>query len=644
MEQQTYHSMAEPCIHLAKLNGGVFIFSLEFLRVKNLFEKSSSICYSKMKRNQMDMVMKVTGSHQMPVPIVESTTSDQASQEQSTDPLEFFGLVDKLYQANLAKVTGGISPAGLRTVYFSWLSQLSQAPGRLLELGLYLPLHVSEHLHNILNVPQPAAGKDVRFQAEAWQFMPWRAWAEGFLMMEEWWHRATVDVPGTPKYTERVMSFIVRQRLDAISPANFIPTNPELLQETLRSGGKNIIRGMEIGVKDVLEKLSGGPRAGTEYFIPGQQVAITPGRVVYRNHLIELIQYDPQTETVYKEPILIIPAWIMKYYILDLSPHNSLVNWLVQQGHTVFIISWLNPGVNDRNLGMDDYYRLGAMAAIDKVYQITKAKIHLMGYCLGGTLALITAAAMAKDDDKRLKTLTLLAAQGDFTEAGELMLFINKSELSFLENMMWDQGYLDTKQMAGSFQMLRSYDLIWSKILQDYMHGNERGMIDLLAWNDDATRMPYKMHSEYLEKLFLNNDLAAGRFTIEGKHVAAENIHLPAFVVSTEKDHVAPWQSVYKIHLMIGSDITFVLANGGHNAGIVSEPGHKGRSYHMLTRKRRASFIGPENWLEAAPQYDGSWWTAWHGWLVQQSSEARIAPRMLSATLPPAPGDYVMQK
>ncbi len=587
--------------------------------------------------------MKSPGSDSLPIHVTESVAP--LDEIDLNKPKEYFSLIDRLFQANLAKITGGVSPAALRTVYFSWLSQLAQSPGRLLELALYVPFHASDRVSKVLSEPQPAGGKDVRFHAEAWQMMPWRAWAESFLLIEDWWHCATVDVPGLPKHVERVMSFVVRQRLDAMSPANFILTNPELFQETIRSGGKNVVRGTEIAIKDMMDKLTGAPPAGVEHFIPGKDVAITPGRVVFRNHLIELIQYDAQTETVYKEPVLILPAWIMKYYILDLSPNNSMVKWLVAQGHTVFIVSWLNPSAEDRNLGMDDYYRLGAMAAIDTVYKIiSKVKIHLMGYCLGGTLALITAAAMAKDNDKRLKSLTLLAAQGDFTEAGELMLFINKSELSFLENMMWDQGYLDTKQMAGSFQMLRSYDLIWSKMIQDYMHGNERGMIDLLAWNADATRMPYKMHSEYLEKLFLNNDFAAGRFTIEGKHVVGENIHLPAFVVSTEKDHVAPWESVYKIHLMIGSDITFVLANGGHNAGIVSEPGHPGRTYRILMRKRRASFLGPSQWLDAAEERDGSWWTAWQGWLVQNSSLPRVAPPVMSSSLPLAPGDYVLQK
>ncbi|HIE3616903.1 TPA: PHA/PHB synthase family protein, partial [Legionella anisa] len=491
----------------------------------------------------------------------------------------------------------------------------------------------------------PGDGDDVRFHKESWQYLPWRGFAEGFLLTENWWRLATTDISGLPKPVERTISFAVRQMLDAFSPSNFFLTNPDLFHETLRTGGLNLISGTEIAIKDIAERITGTPPAGVEHFIPGKDVAVTPGRVVYRNHLIELIQYEPQTKTVFKEPILIVPAWIMKYYILDLSPENSMVKWLIAQGHTVFIISWRNPESQDRDLGMDDYYRHGAMAALDAIAsQLPKIKIHLMGYCLGGTLAMITAAAMAGAHDKRVKSLSLLAAQGDFTDAGELMLFITESQVAFLKNMMQDQGYLDTKQMAGSFQMLRSYDLIWSKMIQDYMQGKQRGLIDLLAWNADATRMPYKMHSEYLEKLFLNNDFAEGRFSVEGNPVAAENIHVPAFVVSTEKDHVAPWQSVYKIHIMIDSTITFVLANGGHNAGIVSEPGHRGRSYRIHEHKKHDVYLNTENWLKVAEQREGSWWLAWHDWLVEQSTPERVAPPAVDTSLPAAPGAYVMQK
>lgn len=558
---------------------------------------------------------------------------------------DFFRNFNKLFQANLARVTSGVSPAAMGSAWCSWILQLAQSPGHLLALAFYPEMHASDCVNHMICQDIVDDGQDIRFHKESWQSMPWRLYAENFLMAEDWWRRATTGVPGLSKPVERTVTFCARQILDALSPSNFIWSNPELFNATVQSGGLNVMKGTEMAFHHFLTRLAGLPPPGAENFIPGQNVAITPGKIVFSNHLIELIQYEPTTKTVYKEPILILPAWIMKYYILDLSPHNSLVKWLVSKGHTVFMISWRNPDEEDRNLDMDDYYRQGAMSAIDAVSGIVpKSDIHLMGYCLGGTLAMVVAAAMARDNDNRLKSLSLLAAQGDFTEAGELKLFISASEISFIENMMWKQGYLDTKQMAGSFQMLRSYDLIWSKMIDDYMNGEGRGMIDLLAWNADATRMPYKMHSEYLEKLFLNNDFAEGRYRVEGDLVAPKDIELPTFAVSTEKDHVAPWKSVYKIHLIINSDITFVLTSGGHNAGIVSEPHHEGRSYFIHEHKKNVRWAGPNKWLKSAKCHNGSWWPAWQDWLVGQSSPKRVSAPTIDSTLPSAPGTYVMQK
>lgn len=574
----------------------------------------------------------------------ENISSSQTQKLTDDKLIYFFDVFNKLFQANLGKFTFGISPAAIGSAFYTWYLQLLQSPGHLLSLAFYPFLHAAESLTHLVYQDDVEETPDIRFSSEHWQVFPWSLYSETFLQIENWWKNATTDIPGVSKHVERTISFCTRQVLDAFSPSNFIFSNPDLLHATIQSGGVNLIQGTQLAFDNTLRKMVGLPPPGASQFIPGKNVAITPGKIVYQNHLIELIQYEATTQTVYREPILIIPAWIMKYYILDLSPHNSLVKWLVAKGHTVFIISWRNPDKRDRDLCMDDYYRLGAISALDYVHQHSKkAKIHLMGYCLGGTLAMLTLAAMSKNKDNRVKTLSLLAAQSDFTQAGELMLFISESEIDFLKSMMWEKGYLDTKQMSGAFQMLRSYDLIWSKMIDDYMHGKERGMIDLLAWNADATRMPYQMHIEYLERLFLKNQFAEGHFKIEGDLVTPKQIHVPIFAVSTEKDHVAPWKSVYKTNLLTNTDFTFVLTNGGHNAGIISEPGHPNRFYWIKETPKNV-YLGPQKWLNQAQKKEGSWWSAWQAWLVKHSSVNQITKPKLAPSLPNAPGTYIFQK
>ena len=338
----------------------------------------------------------------------------------------------------------------------------------------------------------------------------------------------------------------------------------------------------------------------------------------------------------------------MKYYILDLSPQNSLVRFLTERGFTVFMISWKNPGPEDRDLRLDDYRTLGVMDALDAVADIVPdQKVHAVGYCLGGTLLSIAAAAMGRDGDGRLKSITLLAAQTDFTEAGELTLFINESQLAFLEDMMWAQGFLDAKQMAGAFQMLRSNDLIWSRVVHEYLMGERSPMIDLMAWNADSTRMPYRMHAEYLRQLFLNNDLAEGRFMVGGRPIALTDIRAPVFAVGTVRDHVAPWRSTYKIHLLTDTDVTYLLTTGGHNAGIVSEPGHGHSSFQVMT-KTDDRYIDPDRYLKEAPRKNGSWWPEWAAWLAKKSGAPVVPPPMGVAAaghapLCDAPGTYVLQ-
>lgn len=573
--------------------------------------------------------------------------------------LEAFRSMDRMREAVIAQATGGLSPAALALAYFDWSIHLAAAQGKCMELAWKADRKLGRFGSHLMaastgtDAPpciEPLPGDD-RFTAEGWHKPPFCFLAQGFLLQQQWWHNATREVPGVAPHHEEVVSFAARQLLDVFSPSNNPFTNPEVLERTLQTGGANLIQGFHNWLEDFGKVVTDQPPVGTERFVPGRDVAVTPGKVVYRNHLIELIQYAPTTEAVFAEPVLIVPAWIMKYYILDLSPQNSLVRFLVGQGHTVFCISWRNPTADDRDLTMDDYRAMGVAEALDAIEAIVPGtKVHATGYCLGGTLLSIAAAAMARAGDHRLASVTLLAAQTDFTEPGELALFIDHSQMHFLESIMWNRGYLSDDQMAGAFQLLRSNDLIWSRLVHDYLMGERTAMVDLMAWNADSTRMPYKMHAEYLQRLYLDNELAAGRFMVDGHPAAIQNIRAPMFVVGTERDHVAPWRSVYKIHFLADTDVTFVLTSGGHNAGIVSEPGHAHRHFRVALKREADPCLGPDEWAEAAPQKDGSWWVEWAQWLADHATHERVRPPRMGTAKEPyapiteAPGTYVFQR
>ena len=475
-------------------------------------------------------------------------------------------------------------------------------------------------------------------------------WEQLFLAQEDWWRAATREVRGmTPKNAERV-DFLTRQWLDVFSPSNVPWLNPLVIARTIEEAGANLARGAANWFEDGLRTLALEPAPVPDGFRVGEDIAITPGEVIYRNDLMELIQYKPATETVVAEPVLIVPAWIMKYYVLDLRPHNSLVNYLVKRGFTVFMVSWRNPTPADRVIAFDSYRTSGILAALAAVNGVLPGrKVHACGYCIGGTLLAIAAATMARDGDDRLASVTLLAAQTDFSEAGDLMLFVDESQIAFIEDTMWDQGVLDTRQMAGAFQALRSNDLIWSKMMREYLLGEREPPTDLTVWNADQTRMPYRMHSQYLRGLFLENRLTAGRYAVEGRVIALKDIRRPMFVIGTKTDHIAPWRSVYKVHLFTDNELTFVLTNGGHNAGVVSEPGHRGRHYFGATRAPDGPYVDAETWLAHARRDEGSWWPEWVGWLEGHSTKGRTAlpgmgaPQHGLASLGPAPGQYVWQ-
>jgi polyhydroxyalkanoate synthase len=407
--------------------------------------------------------------------------------------------MDRFMHAWQGRFTNALSPGGLMLACFDWAIHLANAPGKRsilvekavrksLRLALYAAAAARDPDYPPCIEPLP---QDRRFLAPEWQQPPFNVIYQSFLLTQQWWHNATTGIRGVSASNENIVAFATRQVLDIVSPSNYLSTNPELLAQTFREGGQNLVRGFGNFLQDWERAIAGKPPLGTEHFQVGRNLATTPGSVVFRNELIELIQYAPTTPTVQAEPILIVPAWIMKYYILDLSPANSLVRHLVAQGFTVFMISWRNPGVEQRDRGMEDYHRLGVDSALDAISAICPArKVHGCGYCLGGTLLAMAAAAMARDGDDRLASMTLFAAQTDFTEAGELTLFTNESEIAYLEDTMWEQGYLDSRQMAGAFQLLRSNDLVWSRLVTQYLKGERPAMSDLMAWNADPTRMP----------------------------------------------------------------------------------------------------------------------------------------------------------
>jgi polyhydroxyalkanoate synthase len=547
--------------------------------------------------------------------------------------------LDRSLHAAWGRLGGGMSPAALMLAWSDWALHFATQPGRGAEVVL-----------REARPPARTQAHDPRLAAQDWASWPFDMYRDVFEATGRRLLDLVQGVRGVNRHHEQLAAFTVRQWLEMTSPANAFATNPQVLQRTAATGGVNLLTGAAHWAEDLGRQAFGLPPVGAEAFRPGHEVAVTPGKVILRNELIELIQYAPTTPTVHAEPVLVVSAWIMKYYVLDLSPHNSLIRYLVDRGHTVFAISWKNPSAADAQLGMDDYLRLGVRASLDAIGTVLPGRhVHAVGYCLGGTLMAIAAAAMARDRDDRLASLSLLAAQTDFTEPGEIGLFIDESQLAFLEDIMSRQGYLDSSQMAGAFQALRAGDLVWGPMVRNYLLGERTPMTDLMAWNADGTRMPYRMHADYLRNLFLDNALAEGRYFVDGRPVSLNDIDVPVFVLGTRTDHVAPWRSVYKFNLLCDADVTFVLTEGGHNAGILSEPGHARRSCRVLRRPANGSYVAPDDFLDTSREVDGSWWPGFAQWLVAQSGPRRRPPAMGAPQrgLPPlcdAPGTYVLAR
>jgi polyhydroxyalkanoate synthase len=556
-------------------------------------------------------------------------------------------------RAQLAALTGGMAPDDYLSAWWEWYLNLATHPPRQAQLAhsAYEKLLDSWQFltHAAAGAPLPPGHETLGFRDVAWNVWPFNVYARTYANWAAWWQQALTPPAAAADPSLARVNFAGRMLLEAASPANFLHTNPELLKRTVAESGHNLIRGLKNWLEDAQRAVNGGGRVpGTEHYQVGRDVAVTPGKVIFRNRLIELLQYSPETPTVYAEPILITPAWIMKYYILDLSPRNSLVRYLVEKGHTVFMISWKNPDAADRELSLGDYVKLGFLDALEEVRRaVPQRAVHAVGYCIGGTLLSIAAAMLAARGDSSLASVTLLAAQVDFSEPGELSVFITPSQIAMLEAMMSKSGVLESERMGAAFAMLRSRDLMWTPAVNQYMRGERPQLNDLMAWNADGTRMPWRMHSEYLERLYLKNELAQGAFTLNGTPVDLGRIRLPMFVVGTETDHVAPWRSAYKVRgLTRSSDYTFLLTSGGHNAGIVSGPVHPKRRHRILTWKDATATLPADEWLKSAPLHEGSWWPAWERWLADHSSgqqPARVPAARASdgAALEDAPGTYV---
>jgi polyhydroxyalkanoate synthase len=583
--------------------------------------------------------------------------SDRAAPEGGVNGRDSAAAYDGAFHAAVARFFGGLSPISLLLAYSDWLLHLATQPAQSLRLAMKAQAGAVELGASALGPPvedRPATSEDLRFSHPLWRDRPYAHFVQAYRSAEAWWKEASV-LRGMTSHHQDVTRVFARQWLDMLSPANFPLANPEVMQRTVERLGGNLVDGAMIAVDDWRRSHGLPPLAPPEHpYLPGVDLAITPGKVVHRNALVELIQYAPQTPTAHAEPVFIVPSWIMKYYILDLSPHNSLVRWLVGQGHTVFIVSWRNPDEGDALLGMDDYLHLGVfdpLAAIARL--VPKAQVHACGYCLGGTLLAIATAALARPARiaraqmlAPLASVSLLAAETDFSEPGEMGVLIDESQVAMLEDMMAERGFLSGHQMAGSFQFLHSRELVWSARTRELLLGERLRPNDMMAWNADVTRMPAAMHSEYLHRCYLRNELAEERYPVEGRPVSLGDIRLPLFVVGTEKDHVSPWRSVYKLDRLTTTELTFLLTNGGHNAGIVSEPGHPGRHYALHTTRPGDAALDADAFLECAQRFDGTWWTAWHDWLLAHGSGQRVRARRIDPALAlgDAPGSYVQQR
>lgn len=486
---------------------------------------------------------------------------------------------------------------------------------------------------------------DRRFKDDAWRenevfdFI-----RQSYLLSSRYFTQVVDSAEGLDAKTSQKLDFYTRQFVDAMSPANFVMTNPEVLRRTAETGGANLLKGLSNLLAD-LERGKGSLRirmTDETKFKVGENIAVTPGKVVLETPLMQLIQYSPSTETVLKRPLVIFPPWINKFYILDLRPKNSLIRWAVEQGHTVFVASWVNPDEALAEKGFGDYMEEGVLAALDAIERATgEREVNAIGYCLGGTLLATTLAWMAAKGDGRIRSATYFVTLTDFEQPGELGVFIDEEQLKALEDKMNRRGFLDGSEMATTFNMLRANDLIWSFVVNNYLLGQDPFPFDLLYWNDDSTRMPARMHSFYLRRMYQANDLIKpGALELNGVKIDLRQIKVPTYMISTREDHIAPWKSTYRATQIYSGPVRFVLAASGHIAGVVNPP-ESGKYSHWVNEELPSD---PDDWLRGATELAGSWWPDWHRWVSALGDErvpARVPGEGGLPALEDAPGRYV---
>jgi len=581
------------------------------------------------------------------------------------------------FAANLAKIaeqsqmivqefatrnTGGTNfgtgdPLHLSGVFAEWFARMMADPQKLLELQMGWwqdTLNLWQHTTQKFLGENGGPGiepdiRDKRFKDKAWQeSIVFDFIKQSYLLTTRWVQRSIHNIDGMDPQTTRKIDFYTRQFVDAMAPSNFLLTNPQVLKTTLETGGANLVRGLKNMLED-LGQSKGSLRVSmtdTEAFEVGRNLAITKGKVIFQNDLMQLIQYEPLTKDVRKTPLLVIPPWINKFYVLDLQPDNSMMRWMVEQGHTVFVISWVNPDAAMGGKRFDDYLLEGPLAAMDAIEAATGEKeINAVGYCLGGTLLSIALAYLrAKKQEKRVRSATYLTTMIDFREAGELSVFIDEEQLRSLESRMSSKGYLEATDMAATFNMLRANDLIWSFVVNNYLLGKDPFPFDLLYWNSDSTRMPAAMHSFYLRHMYHENLLAKpGGLTVGGVPIHLERNDTPAYLLSTREDHIAPWKSTYAATHIYKGPMRFVLAASGHIAGVVNPPSRHKYNYWVSDALPKS----PESWFEKAVEKPGSWWNDWEAWVKPYGGPSVPARKVGSGKLKPiedAPGSYVKVK